>query len=132
MFREIYETKIKAIGFVMRAFEVLSLSVYYNIIFFLMFETTTWWLLGSDLEEIIKVIEGSENMLGGGVTKTEKMAIEILSPSCLTEKVDKHIVFGGSQEWFFIELLVFFSFLSTMSFLMIKSRFMNIGIDNSS
>lgn len=40
-------------------------------------------------------------------------------------------MFGRAQEWFFIELLVFYSFLLTMSILMIKSRFMNIGIDNS-
>lgn len=38
---------------------------------------------------------------------------------------------GNSFEWMIIELLVFFSFLLTMIFLMCKSRFMKVGIDNS-
>lgn len=38
---------------------------------------------------------------------------------------------GRSFEWMIIELLVFASFLLTMVFLMIKSRYMKVGIDNS-
>lgn len=38
---------------------------------------------------------------------------------------------GNSFEWMIIELLVFFSFLLTMIFLMCKSRQMKVGIDNS-
>jgi hypothetical protein len=46
LFREVYETKIRAIGFLMRAFECLVLAIWYNVIFYTMFEITTWWLMG--------------------------------------------------------------------------------------
>lgn len=38
---------------------------------------------------------------------------------------------GHSFEWMIVELLVFSTFLLTMVFLMCKSRFMKVGIDNS-
>jgi len=40
--------------------------------------------------------------------------------------------FGGDvMEWFIIEILVFAAFTSTMCLIMIKSRFMMVGTDNT-
>ena len=40
-------------------------------------------------------------------------------------------IYGRCEEWFIIELTVFLTFMGTMIILMIKSRFTNIGFDNS-
>ena len=40
-------------------------------------------------------------------------------------------IYGRCEEWFIIELSVFLTFMGTMIILMIKSRFSNIGFDNS-
>lgn len=58
-------------------------------------------------------------------------AFEILIPECLDNERAKSEVFGGSKDWMMFELVVSSSFIFTMVILMIKSRFMNIGIDHS-
>jgi hypothetical protein len=72
LFREIYETKIKIVGFLMRMLEVMVIGVWYNVIFYAMFEITTYWLLGSNFEEIIKILDGASNMLGGRMSDFDK------------------------------------------------------------
>ena len=38
---------------------------------------------------------------------------------------------GRSLEWFLLEIMVFIFFVATMMFLIIKSRFIKVGIDHS-
>ena len=131
-YREIYSSSFKNIGFLMRFMEVFVLAVYMNVIFYTVFEISTWWLIGvENFPEVIRVLTDASNMLGSRVNHFDIDASQVLLPPCLTDREHRMIVFGRTLEWQWIELLVYIMFVFTMMILMIKSRCVNIGIDNS-
>lgn len=103
-----------------------------NIIFYVVFEVTTWWLIGdSNFHELLKILDEAANMIGKRVYDFDLAAAEVLLPPCFTDDEHRYLVFGRTLEWEWLEILVYISFQFTMVILMIKSRFKNIGIDNS-
>ena len=65
----------------------------------------------------------------GKITIQEIEAFNILVPECLANEEINNEVFGRIKEWILVELIVASSFTFTMLILVIKSRFINIGID---
>jgi hypothetical protein len=53
-------------------------------------------------------------------------------PDCFLDKIKYNEMTGRSLQWFILEIMVFASYTFTMVLLMIKSRFINVGIDQSS
>ena len=58
-------------------------------------------------------------------------AYNIKDPMCLADIDHLHNISGRSLEWFGIEIICFSLYILTMVFYMIKSRFMSVGINQS-
>jgi len=58
-------------------------------------------------------------------------AFEILQPRYFREKDDIEIWGGKAKEWFVMEIAVFFFYGFTLIILLIKGKFVTIGIDSS-
>jgi len=66
------------------------------------------------------------------INEFEHIALKHHPPRCFDiESGGKYESLGRVEEWIIIELLVYCTFLVTLAILLIKSRFMNIGFDNS-
>ena len=84
----------------MRFMEVLVLAQYMNMLFYTIFEITTWWLIGAEnFPEVLQVLTGASNMLGERVNHFDITASQVLLPPCLTDKEHRLIVFGRTLEW---------------------------------
>ena len=128
-------------GFLNKFIEIFALAVYFNALYRAIFELTTWSLRHDDYISIIHVLaKRGEQMdqnwgkitiesIGNSTLVTEAFDLKI--PECFYDEHARLEVFGGSKEWIIFELIVAFSFIFTMVLLMMKSRFINIGIDNS-
>ena len=107
----------------MRAVEVLGLVLY----FYALQEATllyTSWLMVDKSKEQIK---GHLNSMD----KFDHKALGILLPPGFMDHQKYTAWRGRCLEWFLMEIMVFIFFVSTMLILIIKSRFLKVGIDHS-
>lgn len=129
--REIYSSKTDLFGQALRIIEIFCIPIYMSVIF-----ASLEWL------EVIMVREAA------------LMTEEILKRNLIVQKLPEHqtdevltkgyqflalkcfksdaVQFGGRvREFLWLEVWVFMFFMLTMLALMIKSRFMPVGVDNS-
>jgi hypothetical protein len=130
--REAYGSKVAATGLFIKLFECGALAIYYFSICYALFDFTTYKILEGNFELILEVMDGMSALKSNKINEFEHMALEHHFPRCFDiESGGKYESFGRVEEWIMIELLVFCTFLLTLAILLIKSRFMNIGFDNS-
>jgi hypothetical protein len=60
-----------------------------------------------------------------------KNALDTKVPECLIDRQVYLEVTGNSLYWFILEILVFFANLMTLMILMMKSRCINIGVNQT-
>lgn len=106
IYREIFETKLGTLGQIMRATEMLCICASLIMIIKSL-------KIFFDFSLILNVPEPS------------------LLRSCLSDRQSRERWTGTAIEWMILELTVWGSFLSTMLILMIRSRCMKVGIDQS-
>ena len=63
------------------------------------------------------------------LTEMQLIALEMKLPLCILKFTESDEYFGLCPEWLFIELSVWVCFAFTMVLLMIKSRFIQIGVN---
>ena len=97
------------LGQKMRVLEVLGIVMYFGPILMALNYTTNWITL-----------KGNQ---GGKLFTTE--------PECLQLTSKYKQMAGNTMEWFEIELMIFLFYTMTMLFLLAKSRFSKVGVDQS-
>ena len=115
-YREIYEAKINTVGQIMRFVETFAVLVQIKI------------LLGC-LHEILKLKNFDIELTD--YVKSVLTAYNLKQPLCLKSEDDIHKFGGRSTDWFAMEVITFFMYLITMTLYMIKSRFMSVGVNQS-
>lgn len=112
----------------MKVVEIFAVCIYYRTVLQALFEFTSFVVLKDNIDQVSKILKG---MKFGYHSLWEIEAMDVLTPICFETEQGRIDAFGRCQEWFMIELMVCATFLTTMIILMIKSRFGNIGFDNS-
>jgi hypothetical protein len=111
MFREIYETQLGSLGRIMRGVEVLGIGMYSIFIIqgLWMCSITHYWIHFKNTKP----------------DKSEHVR------KCFSDRNNLFEMAGTTPAFAEIEVLVYFTFLLTIVFYMVRSRFRKSGIDNS-
>ena len=115
-YREVYEASMSFFGQTMRALEIVAVAMYLGVILASLNYYTIWMNIGKDFGDLKKLID--ENKYD-------------IQPECLSKQSAFKTWSANVIEWIFMELIVFVLYLSTMVFMLIKSRCFKIGVDQS-
>ncbi len=109
-YREIFETKLGSLGQLMRLVEVAALALYFG-----------------------AIINAAQIQLE--LYRIEKFTEEYIQPEfsrkCFTDREEFRKWSGGSFEISVLEIMVWATFMLTMPILLLKSRCMRVGIDQT-
>ena len=90
----------------------------------------SWSVNEGDFEAIVASLN-ARNPKGGSYPERTLTAFELEQPQFFTDEAMMYEWAGRSIPWFLMEVLIFVFYGSTMVILLIKSRFVTVGIDSS-
>ena len=123
-YRELFSTNTMLLAQFMRMIEMFSTPYYMGCILYSL-ELSSLILVREYTKDPIADLPSSESIPGEHSLKSSMFQYDKCSRS------DFHRFQGHTFEWILIEQSVYFYYLITMVLIMIKSRFIHVGIDNT-
>ena len=121
LYREIKEDYVDFFGTIMKGLELFSIYFYFGI-YIKSLSMFSFWMYNLPVSKMIDYLEINHNL---------NQIIYFKQPECLQNKSILKEWAGGCFDWMMLEIIIFTTYASTLILLMIKSRFMSVGNDNT-